>query len=119
TLIEMALAFVLEHPAVPAAPIVARTRGPLEAQPGAVADTPPPDRLDRLDGAVPPRTRARPAAARRQRAALATAALPRRTPRARGYVAGNLSVPAIRHTRPRTARPPRRRSSRHRSAVPG
>src|SRR5438309_720113 len=54
TLIEMALAFVLEHPAVTAAIIGPRTMEHLESQLGAVDVKLPPELLDRIDEIVPP-----------------------------------------------------------------
>jgi aryl-alcohol dehydrogenase-like predicted oxidoreductase len=54
TLIEMALAFVLEHPAVSAAIIGPRTLEQLESQLGAAAVKLSQDVLDRIDEIVPP-----------------------------------------------------------------
>ena len=56
TLIEMALAFVLEHPAVTAAIIGPRTMEHLESQLGAVDVNLSPELLDRIDEIVPPGT---------------------------------------------------------------
>jgi aryl-alcohol dehydrogenase-like predicted oxidoreductase len=54
TLIELALAFVINHPAVTAAIIGPRTMEHLESQLTAVDVTLPPDVLDRIDEIVPP-----------------------------------------------------------------
>jgi aryl-alcohol dehydrogenase-like predicted oxidoreductase len=54
SLIHMALAFVLEHPAVTAAIIGPRTMEQLESQLGAADVTLPADVLDRIDEIVPP-----------------------------------------------------------------
>jgi aryl-alcohol dehydrogenase-like predicted oxidoreductase len=54
TLIEMALAFVIEHPGVTAAIIGPRTMEQLEGQLGAVDVKLTPDVLDRIDEIVPP-----------------------------------------------------------------
>ncbi|HET9077109.1 MAG TPA: aldo/keto reductase [Acidimicrobiales bacterium] len=54
TLIHMALAFVLQHPAVTSAIIGPRTAGHLESQLGAVDVHLEPSVLDRIDGIVPP-----------------------------------------------------------------
>ena len=56
TLIEMALAFVIEHPAVTAAIIGPRTMEHLESQLGAVDVNLSPELLDRIDEIVPPGT---------------------------------------------------------------
>jgi aryl-alcohol dehydrogenase-like predicted oxidoreductase len=56
TLIDMALAFVLEHPAVTAAIIGPRTMEQLESQLGAAAVELSSDILDRIDEIVPPGT---------------------------------------------------------------
>jgi aryl-alcohol dehydrogenase-like predicted oxidoreductase len=56
TLIEMALAFVLQHPAVTAPIIGPRTMEQLESQLGAVDVTLSTDVLDRIDEIVPPGT---------------------------------------------------------------
>jgi len=56
TLIDMALAFVLEHPAVTAAIIGPRTMEQLESQLGAADVTLSDDVLDRIDEIVPPGT---------------------------------------------------------------
>ncbi len=56
SLVHMALAFVLEHPAVTAPIIGPRTMEQLETQLGAVEVTLSPDVLDRIDAIVPPGT---------------------------------------------------------------
>jgi aryl-alcohol dehydrogenase-like predicted oxidoreductase len=56
TLVHMALAFVLEHPAVTAAIIGPRTMEHLEAQLGAADVRLSADVLDRIDEIVPPGT---------------------------------------------------------------
>jgi aryl-alcohol dehydrogenase-like predicted oxidoreductase len=56
TLIDMALAFVLEHPAVTAAIIGPRTMQQLESQLGAADVKLSDDVLDRIDEIVPPGT---------------------------------------------------------------
>ncbi len=56
TLIEMAIAFVLQHPAVTSPIIGPRTMEQLESQLGAVDVTLTPDVLDRIDEIVPPGT---------------------------------------------------------------
>ena len=56
TLIELALAFVIRHPAVTAAIIGPRTMEQLESQLSAVEVTLPDDVLDRIDEIVPPGT---------------------------------------------------------------
>jgi aryl-alcohol dehydrogenase-like predicted oxidoreductase len=61
TLIEMALAFVLRHPAVTAPIIGPRTMEQLESQLSAVAVTLSDDVLDRIDQIVPPGTNVNPA----------------------------------------------------------
>jgi aryl-alcohol dehydrogenase-like predicted oxidoreductase len=74
TLIEMALAFVINHPAVTAAIIGPRTMEQLESQLPAADVTLSADVLDRIDGIVPPGTNLNPADAGWQNPALATAA---------------------------------------------
>jgi aryl-alcohol dehydrogenase-like predicted oxidoreductase len=61
TLVHLALAFVLQHPAVTAPIIGPRTMEQLESQLGAVEVTLEPDLLDRLDEIVPPGTTVNPA----------------------------------------------------------
>ncbi len=61
TLIEMALAFVIGHPAVTAAIIGPRTMEHLESQITAADVTLPDDVLDRIDEMVPPGSRSAPA----------------------------------------------------------
>jgi aryl-alcohol dehydrogenase-like predicted oxidoreductase len=56
TLIHMALAFVIQHPAVTSAIIGPRTMEHLESQLGAVDVTVPPEVLARIDEIVPPGT---------------------------------------------------------------
>jgi aryl-alcohol dehydrogenase-like predicted oxidoreductase len=56
TLIDMALAFVLEHPAITAAIIGPRTMEQLESQLGAADVKLSDDVLDRIDEIVPPGT---------------------------------------------------------------
>jgi aryl-alcohol dehydrogenase-like predicted oxidoreductase len=56
SLIDMALAFVLNHPAITAAIIGPRTMEQLESQLGAADVTLPDDVLDRIDEIVPPGT---------------------------------------------------------------
>jgi aryl-alcohol dehydrogenase-like predicted oxidoreductase len=60
-LIHLAIAFVLNHPAVTAAIIGPRTMEHLESQLGAASVTLPPDILDRIDEIVPPGTNLNPA----------------------------------------------------------
>lgn len=60
SLIDMALAFVLEHPAVTAAIIGPRTMEQLESQLGAADVTLSPDVLDRIDEIVAPGTNLNP-----------------------------------------------------------
>jgi aryl-alcohol dehydrogenase-like predicted oxidoreductase len=60
SLIDMALAFVLEHPAVTAAIIGPRTMEQLESQLGAADVTLSADVLDRIDEIVPPGTNLNP-----------------------------------------------------------
>jgi aryl-alcohol dehydrogenase-like predicted oxidoreductase len=74
TLIEMALAFVINHPAVTAAIIGPRTMEQLESQLPAADVTLSADVLDRIDGVVPPGTNLNPADAGWQNPALAPAA---------------------------------------------
>ena len=54
TLFDMALAFVIRHPAVTAAIIGPRTMEHLESQLGAADVSSPTDVLDRIDAIVPP-----------------------------------------------------------------
>ena len=61
TLIEMALAFVIRHPAVTAAIIGPRTMEHLESQLGAADVELSDDVLDRIDEIVPPGTNVNPA----------------------------------------------------------
>jgi aryl-alcohol dehydrogenase-like predicted oxidoreductase len=74
TLIEMALAFVINHPAVTAAIIGPRTMEQLESQLPAADVTLSADVLDRIDGIVSPGTNLNPADAGWQNPALAPAA---------------------------------------------
>ncbi|TML30987.1 MAG: aldo/keto reductase [Actinobacteria bacterium] len=83
TLIEMALAFVIEHPAVTAAIIGPRTMEHLESQLGAVDVKLPPELLDRIDEIVPPGTNFSRADAGWQPPALASAWRRRRSARGR------------------------------------
>jgi aryl-alcohol dehydrogenase-like predicted oxidoreductase len=61
SLIHLAIAFVLNHPAVTAAIIGPRTMEHLESQLGAAEVTLPPEILDRIDEIVPPGTNLNPA----------------------------------------------------------
>ena len=81
TLIEMALAFVLEHPAVTAAIVGPRTMEHLESQLGAVDVNLSPELLDRIDEIVPPGTNFSRADAGWQPPALASAWRRRRSAR--------------------------------------
>jgi aryl-alcohol dehydrogenase-like predicted oxidoreductase len=74
TLIEMALAFVINHPAVTSAIIGPRTMEQLESQLPAADVTLSADVLDRIDEIVPPGTNLNPADAGWQNPALAPAA---------------------------------------------
>jgi aryl-alcohol dehydrogenase-like predicted oxidoreductase len=74
SLIHMALAFVLEHPAVTAPIIGPRTMEQLESQLGAVHVKLPTDVLDHIDEIVPPGTRVNPMDAGWQNPALAPGA---------------------------------------------
>jgi aryl-alcohol dehydrogenase-like predicted oxidoreductase len=74
TLIEMALAFVLRHPAVTAAIIGPRTMEQLESQLPAAEVTLADDVLDRIDELVPPGTNVNPEDTGWQNPALETAA---------------------------------------------
>jgi aryl-alcohol dehydrogenase-like predicted oxidoreductase len=74
TLIEMALAFVINHPAVTAAIIGPRTMEQLESQLPAADVTLSTDVLDRIDEIIPPGTNLNPADAGWQNPALAPAA---------------------------------------------
>jgi aryl-alcohol dehydrogenase-like predicted oxidoreductase len=78
TLIDMALAFVLEHPAVTAAIIGPRTMEQLEGQLGAADVKLPAEVLDRIDEIVPPGTNLNPADAGYTPPALADPSLRRR-----------------------------------------
>jgi aryl-alcohol dehydrogenase-like predicted oxidoreductase len=78
SLIHMALAFVLNHPAITAAIIGPRTLEHLESQLGAVEVKLPADLLDRIDEVVPPGTSLNPADRGYQPPALADPALRRR-----------------------------------------
>jgi aryl-alcohol dehydrogenase-like predicted oxidoreductase len=71
SLIDMALAFVLEHPAVTSAIIGPRTMEQLESQLGAADVTLSADVLDRIDEIVPPGTNLNPTDAGWQNPALA------------------------------------------------
>src|SRR5262249_12795008 len=61
SLIHLAIAFVLRHPAVTSAIIGPRTMEHLESQLGAAEVTLPADVLDRIDAIVPPGTNLNPA----------------------------------------------------------
>jgi len=61
SLIHLAIAFVLQHPAVTAAIIGPRTMEHLESQLGAAAVTLDQATLDRIDEIVPPGTNVNPA----------------------------------------------------------
>jgi aryl-alcohol dehydrogenase-like predicted oxidoreductase len=74
TLIEMALAFVIRHPAVTAAIIGPRTMEHLESQLTAVDVTLSDDVLDKIDEIVPPGMNINPADGGWQNPALAAAA---------------------------------------------
>jgi aryl-alcohol dehydrogenase-like predicted oxidoreductase len=74
TLIQMALAFVINHPAVTAAIIGPRTMEQLESQLGAEDVVLAPELLDRIDEIVPPGTNVNPVDAGWQNPALAPAA---------------------------------------------
>jgi aryl-alcohol dehydrogenase-like predicted oxidoreductase len=74
SLIEMALAFVIDHPAVTAAIIGPRTLDQLESQLGAADVTLSTEVLDRIDGIVEPGVNINPADAGWQNPALAPAA---------------------------------------------
>jgi aryl-alcohol dehydrogenase-like predicted oxidoreductase len=74
TLIQLALAFVLNHPAVTAPIIGPRTMEHLESQLAAADAVLPPDVLDRIDEIVPPGTNLNPADAGWQSPALEPAA---------------------------------------------
>lgn len=78
SLIHLALAFVLQHPAVTSAIIGPRTMEHLESQLGAVKVTLTPDVLDRIDEIVPPGVTLNPADAGYQPPSLTTPALRRR-----------------------------------------
>jgi aryl-alcohol dehydrogenase-like predicted oxidoreductase len=79
SLIHMALAFVLRHPAVTSAIIGPRTMEHLESQLGAADVVLTPDILDKIDEIVPPGTNLNPSADRGyQPPALADPALRRR-----------------------------------------
>jgi aryl-alcohol dehydrogenase-like predicted oxidoreductase len=78
TLIEMALAFVIQHPAVTAAIVGPRTMEQLEGQLGAADVKLSPDVLDRIDEIVPPGTNVNPGDAGYVPPALSTPALRRR-----------------------------------------
>ena len=74
TLIQMALAFVINHPAVTAAIIGPRTMEQLESQLGAEEVVLDPALLDRIDEIVPPGTNLNPVDAGWQNPALAARA---------------------------------------------
>ncbi len=78
TLVELALAFVLEHPAVSAAIVGPRTRDQLEAQLAAPEIRLDPAVLDRIDEIVPPGVDVNPEDVAWQPPALRDAALRRR-----------------------------------------
>jgi aryl-alcohol dehydrogenase-like predicted oxidoreductase len=78
SLVDMAIAFVLEHPAVTSAIIGPRTMEQLESQLGAADLSLPTDVLDRIDEIVPPGTTLNPTDAGWQNPALAPAARRRR-----------------------------------------
>jgi aryl-alcohol dehydrogenase-like predicted oxidoreductase len=78
SLVDMAIAFVLEHPAVTSAIIGPRTMEQLESQIGAADLSLPTDVLDRIDEIVPPGTTLNPTDAGWQNPALAPAARRRR-----------------------------------------
>ncbi|MCW3820086.1 aldo/keto reductase [Micromonospora sp. DR5-3] len=78
SLIHLAIAFVLEHPAVTSAIIGPRTLGHLESQLGAAKVTLSRDVLDRIDAIVPPGTTLNPADAGYQPPSLADPAYRRR-----------------------------------------
>jgi aryl-alcohol dehydrogenase-like predicted oxidoreductase len=78
TLIEMALAFVINHPAITAAIIGPRTMEQLESQLTAVDAKLTDELLDKIDEIVPPGTNLNPADAGRQNPALEPAARRRR-----------------------------------------
>jgi aryl-alcohol dehydrogenase-like predicted oxidoreductase len=78
TLIHMALAFVIQHPAVTAAIIGPRTMEQLESQLGAADVTLDPELLDRIDEIVPPGQNLNPADAGYTVPAIADASLRRR-----------------------------------------
>jgi aryl-alcohol dehydrogenase-like predicted oxidoreductase len=73
SLIHLALAFVLEHPAVSAAIIGPRTMEQLESQLGAADVRLPPELLDKIDEIVPPGTNINPADAGYEPPAIASA----------------------------------------------
>lgn len=77
-LVHLAVAFVLEHPAVTSAIIGPRTLEQLESQLGAEKVTLPRDVLDRIDEIVPPGTNVNPADAGYTPAALTDPAARRR-----------------------------------------
>jgi aryl-alcohol dehydrogenase-like predicted oxidoreductase len=81
TLIEMALAFVIRHPAVTAAIVGPRTMEQLEGQLPAVDRTLSDDVLDRIDEIVPPGTNVNPTDAGYVPPAIADPSLRRRPPR--------------------------------------
>jgi aryl-alcohol dehydrogenase-like predicted oxidoreductase len=80
SLVHMALAFVIKHPAVTAAIIGPRTREHLDSQLGAVDVQLTDEMLDRIDEIVPPGTNFTPADAGYQPAALTQAWRRRRRP---------------------------------------
>jgi aryl-alcohol dehydrogenase-like predicted oxidoreductase len=78
TLVHLAIAFVLQHPAVTAPIIGPRTMDQLETQLGAVDFTMTPELLDRIDEIVPPGTNFNPADAGYQPSSLTDPFLRRR-----------------------------------------
>ena len=74
SLIHLAIAFVIRHPAVTSAIIGPRTMEQLESQLGAAGLTLDPRVLDRIDALVPPGTNLNPADAGWENPALAPAA---------------------------------------------
>jgi aryl-alcohol dehydrogenase-like predicted oxidoreductase len=84
TLIQLALAFVLEHPAIAAAIIGPRTMDHLESQLDAADATLSADVLDRIDEIVPPGTNINPADAGWQPPALTSTWARRRSARGSG-----------------------------------
>jgi len=81
SLVHLAIAFVLQHPAVSAAIIGPRTIEQLESQLGAADVRLPPEVLDKVDEIVPPGTNVNPADAGYEPPAIADPSLRRRDPR--------------------------------------